>query len=171
MFVRRTYIHSTPDNFPLNEVKSEAGFKMVYDSKKMVTGASHINLGGHTIGVPNNHWTKFGILHYHNRCVEIEVENCWRVLERHDYISSSDTKQEAKVKLANKFRCSSEDVCNTCAFRPKHFNSYHKAIFYLQWLDCPEKTKKEYYGDDVSTGQYNSDVINAMQLSHKRFDL
>jgi len=63
--------HSTPDNFPLNEVtRSAAGFKAVHDSKTMVTGESHINIGGHVnSNVPKNHWTKFGIVHYHQRCV------------------------------------------------------------------------------------------------------
>ena len=146
-------------------------FKMVYESKRMAMGANAINLGGHATGLRNNHWTKFGIVHYHWRCVEIEVENCKRVLERHDFISSSDTDQEAKVKLATKFGCSSEDMCNTCGFKA-NFNSVHKAVFYLQWLDCPKRTKKEYYDkDDVSKGQQNSDVINAMQRSHERYDL
>ena len=173
-------IYSTPDKFPLNPVRfigegiggtSGTSFKMVYESKRMAMGANAINLGGHATGLRNNHWTKFGIVHYHFRCVEIEVENCKRVLERHDYISSSDTDQEAKVKLATKFGCSSEDMCNTCGFK-KNFNSVHKAVFYLQWLDCPKRTKKEYYDkDDVSKGQQNSDVINAMQRSHERYDL
>ena len=99
--------------------------------------------------------TKFGIVNYHWRCVGIEVENCKRVLERHDFISSSDTDQEAKVKLAKMFGCSSEDMCNTCGFK-KGFASSHKAVFYLKWLDCPERTKKEYYEkDDVSQGHQN----------------
>jgi hypothetical protein len=51
-------------------------------------------------------------------------------------------------------------MCNTCGFKA-NFNSVHKAVFYLQWLDCPKRTKKEYYEkDDVSKGQQNSDVIN-----------
>jgi hypothetical protein len=55
-------------------------------------------------------------------------------------------------------------MCNTCGFKA-NFNSVHKAVFYLQWLDCPKRTKKEYYEkDDVSKGQQNSDVINAMQM-------
>jgi len=63
------------------------------------------------------------------------------------------------------FGCSSKDMCNTCGFKASFFKSaVHKAAFYLQWLDCPERTKKEYYEkDDVSKGQQNSDVINAMQ--------
>ena len=74
-------------------------------------------------------------------------------------------------KLATKFGCSSEDMCNTCGFKAS-FSSVHKAAFYLQWLDCPKRTKKEYYkNSDVSKGQQNSDVINAMQRSHERYDL
>ena len=173
-------IYSTPDKFPLNPVRFIGGtsgwYKMVYESKKMVTDMgkdSRINLGGHAIGKLKDHWTKFGIVHYHWRCVEIEAENCKRVLERHDYISSSDTDQEAKVKLATKFGCSSEDMCNTCGFKTEGgFGSEHKAVFYLQWLDCPERTKKEYYrNSDVSKGQQSSDITNAMQRSHERFDL
>ena len=79
-------IYSTPDKFPLRPVGfiGEGTFKMVYESKRMAMGANAINLGGHATGLRNNHWTKFGIVHYHWRCVEIEVENCKRVLERHD---------------------------------------------------------------------------------------
>jgi len=135
-------IYSTPEKFPLDEVTSAPGlFKMVYNSKLMATGATTIDLGGHTFGQLDRDVTRFGFLHYHKRCVEIEVENCRRVLERHDYISPSDTDQEAKVKLANMFDCGTSDMCNTCGFT-NFFGSFHKAIFYLRWLDCPEKTKE-----------------------------
>lgn len=72
---------STPDKFPLNPVRfigegtggtSGTMFKMVYESKKVATDMgkdSKINLGGHAIGKLKNHWTKFGIVHYHFRCV------------------------------------------------------------------------------------------------------
>ena len=33
--------------------------------------------------------TSFGMLHFHTRCLDIEVENCKRVLERHNYIIPS----------------------------------------------------------------------------------
>ena len=166
-------IHSTPDKFPLTPVHflGTHDYKMVYESKGMVMGAYDINLGGHASKLHNDHWTKFGIVHYHSRCVEIEVEICKRVLERHDYISSENTDQETKVKLAKKIDCSTEDMCNTCPFDVQ-FNSFHKAVFYLRWLDCPERTRKEYYEKgDVSKRQQNDDVINAMQRSHERFDL
>ena len=165
-------IYSTPEQFSLGPIEfvGNSYFKEVSESKQMAMGRTNINLGGHAHAVKNNHWTKFGIVHYHYRCVEIEVENCKRVLERHNYISSSDTDQQAKHKLAKKFRCAPEDMCNTCDFK-SNFNSHHKASFYLKWLDCPERMKKEYYdgkyGD--STVEQSPDIITAMHKSHERF--
>ena len=170
-------IHALPDKFPLRPIVLAdtffIQFKMVYDSKEVQMGSSTINLGGHAVPEPPE-WTQFGIVHYHERCVEIEVESCKQVLERHEYISPSDTEDEAKVKLANKFKCSTEDMCHTCSFEPL-FDSFHKAFFYLKWLDCREETEKEYYGGERNNGQIegenNLDFVKALQSSIARFEL
>ena len=166
-------IYSTPEQFSLGPIHfaGNGHFKMVYESKQMAMGRTNINLGGHVKSINNTHWTKFGIVHYHFRCVEIEVENCKRVLERHNYISSSDTDQQAKHKLAEMFKCKSEDMCNTCDFTGGFPMSIHKARFYLKWLDCPERMKKEYYDgkDGDSTVEQSPDIVTAMHKSHERF--
>jgi hypothetical protein len=62
-------------------------FKAVFVLSK---GPISINLGGHVVAKDvTNGLTEFGIIHYHStsRCVEIAVENCKRVLERHEFIS------------------------------------------------------------------------------------
>jgi len=156
-------IHSTPDNFPLGEPQDDPHFKMVYDSRVHIT---KINLGGHNIE-KSEVTTQFNIIHYHSRCIEIELENTRRVLERHDFISPADSDEQVKVKLAKKFGCSTEDMCNTCPFE-RGFVSNHKARFYLQWLDCKEQTKKEYYARE---GNFNMDLNNFLKESYERSDV
>jgi len=147
--------------------------KMVYDSKTLLTSNKMIiNLGGHASSTINeDHRTQFGIVHYHNRCVEIQIKNSKTVLERSNHISPSDTDEEAKVKLAAKFGCSPVDMCNTCEFN-QGFNSYHKAIIYLQYMDCEEKYRKEYYAESKGDGsKQNADLVHILQISNKRFKL
>lgn len=175
-------IYSTPDKFLLYNFSfvGDGPFKCVYNSrlpfkkKKEKTGRI-INLGGHGAHlVPLGNWTKFGIIHYHFRCVEIEVENCKRVLERHDFIDPlvTDTKQ-ALATLIKLLECPStpEDFCNTCTHESaKPIASIHKAIMYGRWLSCPETFKKEYYPVG-SKGILNADLVKTMEDSHKKFDL
>jgi len=163
-------IHALPDKFPLGPIAlAENWFKMVYDSKEVQMGRSRINLGGHAFGdVPG--LTKFGIMHYHYRCVEIEVESSKQVLERHAYISPSDTDDEAKVKLAAMFGCSTEDICHTCDFE-QSWVSGHKVALYLKWLNCPEEIEKSYYGNGQIGSENNSDFVQALQSSIARFDV
>ena len=85
-----------------------------------------------------------------------EVENCKRVLERHIYILPTDTDVEAKTKLMNKlgWNDAKDDICDL----NKSYNvfaSFHKAVFYVKWLHCPERMRKDYYpvkGDNVIAG-------------------
>jgi hypothetical protein len=87
-----------------------------------------------------NGWTEFGIIHHHFRCVEIEVENCKRVLEQHEFISPSDTDTEAKAKLVEMLGCPADDICNCDMKNVNSFASVHKAFYYARWLDCPDLT-------------------------------
>jgi hypothetical protein len=54
------------------------------------------------------------------KCVEIEVENCKRVLERHEFISLSDTDEEAKAKLVKMLGCPADNMCNCDQSTMKH---------------------------------------------------
>jgi len=162
-------IHSTPDNFPLGKIQDIDWFKAVFDSRQRI---NLINLGGHNLGGPKQEkseaTTQFNIIHYHSRCIEIEVENSKRVLERHDFISPADSDEQVKVKLAKKFGCSTEDMCNTCPFE-RGFVSNHKARFYLQWLDCKEQTKKNFYAGKGN--KFNMDLNDFLKESYERSDV
>lgn len=172
--------YSTPEKFPLGEVEfignkhPNSWFKAVFDSKLPFGsggGGRTINLGGHANAVKAGRWTNFGVVHYHSRCVEIEVENCKRVLLSHGYILPSDSDENVITKLAGLFKCSTNDVCNSCDMS-KTFSSCHKAKFYLQWLACREKTTAEYYQSDKKEQHQNADnVVETMQVSHEFFDL
>ena len=175
--VCRDDLYPSLDKYFLGDVGFNAYFKMVYDSKTLLTSKRMgINLGGHAIEKDikkenENHRTQFGIVHYHNRCVEIQIKNCKTILERTNYISPSDTDEEAKVKLAAKFGCSPVDICNTCSFK-KGFSSSHKAIYYLQYLDCEEKYRKQYYGPTKGDRlRQNVDLVHVLHTSNKRFKL
>ena len=148
--------------------RDDPHFKSVFDSRQHI---GLINLGGHNT-VESEATTKFNIIHYHRRCIEIEVENSRRVLERHDFISPADTDEQAKVKLAKKFGCSTEDMCNTCPFKPPpktYFPSNHKAKWYLKWLDCKEQMKKEYYA--AKGKKFNTDLNDFLKESYERSDV
>ena len=169
-------IYSTPDKFPLGESSfigtgAMSYFKTVYNSKlPFANGERFINLGGHAHSVRAGIWTDLGIIHYHFRCVEIEVENCKRVLENHEYILPSYSDGEATAALAKRFDCSAEDICDTCQFEAS-FASVHKAVFYLKWLNCPEKMKADYYKNSKNESQQeNAALIEAMQMSFHLFD-
>ncbi len=172
--VCRDDLYPSLDQYHLGDVGFDAFFKMVYDSKALLTSEIVINLGGHAIPghiEDEDRRTQFGIVHMQYRCIEIHIKNCRRVLERSNFISPSDTAEEAKVKLAKKFRCSSVDMCNTCVFKPK-FHSFHKAAFYLQYLDCEEKYRKQYYGGlKGDKMKQNAELVRVLRTSYKRFKL
>jgi len=90
--------------------------------------------------------TKFNIIHYHSKCAEIVAEISKRVCERSEFISPTDSEEDAKAKLALKFNCSINDMCNTCPFNV-YFASWHKDSFYLRWLDYREQVENEYYSN------------------------
>jgi len=159
-------IYSTPELFPLRDLQPADWFKAVFNSRVPF----RINLGGHAHN-PGRDFpgdTCFGILHFHARCVEIEAENCKRVLERHHYIDPSDSPEQAKSKLVTLLGCPYEDTCNTCT-NPRGMNSVHKAVWYAMWLDCEERLREEYYPDIPA--QRNMDFIHAIRKSLQMFDV
>jgi len=193
-------IYATPENFAVGAVmtgtspkfvfdpfkifhSSRKSYKAVFDARKIFLskhGGTHINLGGHgeSFGKPSN----FGVLHFHSRCVEIEVENCKRVLERHDYIKPTDSNSEANTKLAGLLGWNVGNSCNlrSDAKHNKGVDSWHKAVFYLKWLDCPEKVKQLYdsadskkllhFSSDASVGTLNKDFIDVMKTSQMKYE-
>jgi len=173
--VCRDNLYPSLDKYFLGNLDYQAYFKMVYDSKTLLTSKEmKINLGGHAHSIMNeDHRTQFGIVHYARRCLEIQIKNTKTVLERSNYISPSDTDEEAKVKLAAKFGCSPVDMCNTCEFKSeKGFSSSHKVRMYLQYMDCEEKYRKEYYARTKGDGfKQNADLVHILQISNKRFKL
>jgi len=173
--VCRDNLHPPLDQYRLGDVVFDAFFKMVYESKTLLTSKEMVvNIGGHAF--PHNLEnedirTQFGIVHMHSRCVEIHIENCKRVLERSNYISPSDTDEEAKIKLAAKFKCSPVDMCNTCSFDGT-FESGHKAVFFLQYLDCEETYREQYYGPTKGDQmKQNVELVRVLHSSNKRFKL
>merc|ERR1711862_535796 len=113
--------------------------------------------------------TRFGILHFHARCVEIEVENCKRVLERHQFIEPSDSPEQAKTKLVAKLGCPLEDFCNNNCTNHVIFSSFHKALWYAKWLSCEDRLKVEYYPN--IKGKRNADFIDVVHKSLQMFDV
>ena len=160
--------YATPDKFPLSEVLSvnQLGipeFKAVYSSRHKFA----VNVGGHAFGDEFSGSSSFGIIHYHFRCVEIEVENCKRVLERHNYITATADKQEVRSQLAK--LCNVKPEQNFCEVGCNFGGaSFHKAVFYTKWLDCEESTKREYYNGE-GTGQVHAHVSTVIKQSVERF--
>lgn len=161
--------YSWVDKFPIGPIEPAIDwYKQLFDARKIGFGKEKtvINLGGHVFHKPSE-MTRFEIIHYHLRCIEIgkywgyieefnsnriitvilfssEVENCKRVLERHLYTSPGDSDYDAKTKLLHML-CwgDDDDICYRT--KSKGFPSVHKAIFYVKWLQCPETMKKIYY--------------------------
>ncbi len=174
-------IYAVADEFPLGTLDfigdtNKMFFKGVWMSSKIhemkferkgepVQG---MNLGGHAFNVRRGIWTDFGIVHYHYRCVEIEVENCKRVLERHGYISPTDTNDETKSKLVGMLNCTADELCGIGECKPEGFDSFHKAVMYVNWLHCPDAMKKMYYRKN-GVGIQNSDLIEARRIAMERF--
>lgn len=170
-------IYTLPEKFPLDEVKiigstRDKWYKAVYSSPTFFGDTAKVNLGGHAVEphrAKYNIWTKFLMVHYHSRCIEIEIESAKRVLERHDLISPSDTDEAASAKLTQKMGCGGDQLCdNKC--RPRGIPSYHKAVFYVQWLHCPEKIEKDYYKQG-GKGAYNQGIHDIWRISEEKFGL
>ena len=174
--------HASIEKFPLSPiVNADAHFKLVFDGRQVGRPdgkmESVINLGGHNAisGDPNSvEASKFGIIHYHFRCVEIEVENCRRVLERHNFIEPRDTDAKAKMKLLQLIGWENEarrDICDLSLSDVRiNVASVHKVVAYLRWLYCPDRVKKEYYPvtNQTSSNEY---LINTLNVAKKKYGL
>ena len=163
--------YSRIGKFPLSEIRTlpaDDWYKSVYDSESIYlgNGGIQINLGAHVLQPQTNQGTtRFGIIHFHYRCVEIEIENCKRVLERHYFINPSQTDEAVKKTLLKKLGWKAKhDYCNVKR-EAKSFVSFHKAVFYVKWLTCPEQMKSEYYSSDVSQGTFNSHLHSTLEAS------
>lgn len=75
-----------------------------------------------------------------------------------------------KEKLANMHSCSVNDLCGSCAFKGT-FASYHKATYFLKWLDCKEKMREEYYSMEKKPEMYNSVAVDFMRESYGKYKL
>jgi len=166
--------YSPPEKFPLDRVKRLSGlmlqYKRVFESRIPFEGRNALNLGGH-VRTDEMVPTDFGIVHYHFRCIEIEVENCKRVLENHDYIHPSNTSEEVRVLLEQKLGLPPDhDICHKeCEY--ESIASVHKASFYLKWLICPEKMESEYYEDGVVEYEEYPDFAYLLRESEEKYGM
>lgn len=180
-------IYAVPDKFPLNVVDflETTRHNMDNDSKRIVNDVrqnwkgvwlsskffeqKQMNLGGHATDKSYGAiFTDFGALHFHERCLEIEVENCKRAIERHGYISATDTNKEAKLKLVKLLNCAADNLCRGDCAPPRGLMSWHKAAVYTNWLHCPEALKTMYYRKNGEGGQ-NLDFIETNRIANERF--
>lgn len=152
-------LNARPYEFQLDPtVSRQTGYKKVFDARLVGTSVE-VNLGGHGGGLP----TKFGILHYHNRCIESEVANSKQAVERHNYLDVHDSNEAAIEKLSRRCHCEpTSDLCDTCVTCSG--NSYHKVKFYLNWLACPEKMEAKFYSglEGVSNEAFRSFLVAAL---------
>lgn len=66
--------YSRIDNFPIGPIEpARLGYKQLFDARKIGFGKEKlgINLGGHVAHPEATEMTRFGIIHYHFRCIEI----------------------------------------------------------------------------------------------------
>ena len=160
-------IYSTAEKFPLHEIVSFPHiFKGLWDAS-IPFDNRRMNLGGHSYGVTE--WIDLGIIHFHSRCYEIEIENCLRVILSHGYIDTDDSDEERKKKLVKLAECSIDDICNTCTVDliTAPIPSFHKVAIYLGHLDCPEKAMKAYYPD--ATAVPNDAFVTTIQELEKKY--
>lgn len=180
-------IYASPENFPLGEVEligpashPESWYKAVFSSP-IFNGDIPVNLGGHAVHrVRDNIWTKILVVHYHWRCLEIDAKNSKRVVERHNYISPSDTDEAVLAKLTEKLGCGADEICDgSCkglglgwvgSCKVIQFNSYHKAVMVVKWLHCKEKIENDYYKLG-GKGVFNQDLRDIWRISEEKFGL
>lgn len=121
--------------FPLASLESVDTFKTISDARTL----SGIDTGGHKnyFAAPFGSTKKVGtrtdlaILHFHTRCLDIEVSNCRKVLVSHNYIDDADSEADAKSKLLARFNLQENQMCSL-SYLDGH--SGHKALFYLKYL-------------------------------------
>mmetsp|Transcript_2924 Transcript_2924/g.5149 ORF Transcript_2924/g.5149 Transcript_2924/m.5149 type:complete len:882 (-) Transcript_2924:90-2735(-) len=169
--------YAPPDQFPMNDqitaLGVKNGFKRVYDSTVPFVGNDEVNLGGHAVALPGTALvqTEFGMMHYHTRCIEIEVENSLRVCRSHGFIDKSMTDEEANVKLEELlgFPHDHEICTQEHLYTPNPVVSFHKAVFLVKYWKCPETMKSLYYAG--GPGKKYLEVINAFKRSETKFGI
>ena len=165
-------IYAGPEKFPLGELKrTKKWWKAVTASNLFIVESAEVNLGGHA-GDNNVGFTNFAIAHFHSRCVEIEIENCKRVIESHGYIAPLEKDEVIIDKLFNLLSCRSREFPCLQAerFCRKNVLSYHKGFEVLNFLRCPDKYTQEYYGNKNQIG-FNRGFHNLLEISEQKFDL
>jgi len=170
-------IYAGPEKFPLGEVERAAGWwKAVHASNSFsLDSGSEVNLGGHAVHNDNvgysEGFTNFAVAHFHYRCVEIEMENSKRAIERHDWIAPLDTDEVIIDKLFKKLGCKRDFPCG----REKRFcrkleDSFAKGRELLKFLRCPDIYRNNYYGSKQQTG-FNRGFNDVLEISEQKFDL
>ena len=124
--------------------KAPNDYKCLFNSNGVFqTG---ISLGGHAHDLPPDAaTTNLAILHCHTKCFKDEIENSRKACISHNFISDADTNEEAIKKLTELLGLRPENG-TMCGVTPtKKMVSIHKAIFYVQYLKCPEKMEAHFY--------------------------
>jgi len=151
-------------DFPLDEVREAVTmYKKIYNSNTIFeTG---INLGGHYNGNATTSRPLLGLIHYHSRCIQNEIENTKKACISHKFLDAADSDKEAIKKLSDLLGKS--DMCGEGEYN--HFNSFHKAIFYGQHLQCPDETEEIYYRQDPAVGLWNIEFRSYVKLADEKY--
>ena len=166
-------IHTEAEKFPVGGVEflgntRKAFWKGLWSSSRFFE-IEEFSLGGHAIGVAPDIWTDMGALHFHDRCVEIELENSKRALVRHEYMSEDDTKEEAIAKLTDVLNCPKEGLCDEgYECKVKGVESFHKVQLYLSWLACTDQFIAQYNRHD-GKGAPHPDLLETSRIAHEKY--
>lgn len=156
--------------FPLGPAEAIDVFKAISDSRTL-TG---VDLGGHKnyfaapFGVSKQvgNRTDLGVLHFHSRCLDVEVENCRKAVVSHNFIEESDSEETAKEKLLEQHGLLNRSDVEVCNITKLDGYSGHKVLFYLQYLHgCV--TNENFYGS-LQTTSYNPDFQHFLESASQR---
>jgi len=155
--------------FPLRQVQELIGaaavYKTVYNSNRVFeTG---INLGGHNQAREKGVQSDVGVFHFHTRCFHHEVENTKKAVTSHNYISATDSNEEALTKMIDLLGGSKEDLCNGGEF--SSFPSSHKVIFYAKALLCPIQTEEQFWAELPEVGLHNNEFRDFLQMVEGKY--
>ena len=164
------------DMFPLSLPHFNPRFKAVFDSRFIHEYG--INLGGHALNHAENCVDKgsFSIIHSQYRCLEENMENDRNVLEGENYFDHTDSSDVIIDKLTNMLQCDwgndpNYPDCNWCEKANYTPSSFHKAVQYLNYLNCPERANDYFYNitnpSDIQS--VNEDFQKTMRSSLEHF--
>eukprot|EP00536_Pseudo-nitzschia_multiseries_P012904 jgi/Psemu1/244951/estExt_Genewise1.C_5170001 len=173
-------VYSPLEDFHLTLIEDASGYFRLYDKRLYDTAnpftpdtRGFINLGGHIMPDETFLSSEFGIIHYHFRCHEIEVVNCKRVLISHGYIEESDSDEDVRKSLEERLGLPPDHELCTRVYEISELNvfaSFHKAVWLLKYLVCPEQTIAEYYPEGREQGTY-TDLKDFFQNAENFFGL